>query len=32
MKLQLKNIPIAMTKEICKVAAGDDLGKCFELK
>jgi hypothetical protein len=31
-ELQLKTyLPIAMTKEICKVAVGD-LGKCFELK
>ncbi len=25
-------LPIAMTKEICKVALGDDLGKCFGIK
>ena len=26
------NLPIALNKEICKVALGDDLGKCFGIK
>ena len=26
------NLPISLNKEICKVALGDDLGKCFGIK
>jgi outer membrane protein OmpA-like peptidoglycan-associated protein len=26
------NLPIALEKEQCKVAVGDDLGKCFDIK